>query len=451
MASTSARVLIIDDEPNTAAAHKELLESLGHSATILTDPREALTTLERQKFDLVLLDIRMPEIDGLTLLPQIRLHFPQIGVVMATVINDVSHAVRAIKRGAYNYLLKPLQAERLESVIESFFQSQRIYPHADCRFSRFITSDPTMQQMFDKIARFADSDEGVLIQGETGTGKEIIAEIIHHISARKQNPYVAVNIAAITSTLFESELFGHVKGSFTGSIREKTGFVEKVASGTIFLDEIGELHLEQQAKLLRLLQQRTFFKVGSSTESPFRGRFVMATNRNLESEVQAGRFREDFFYRITPHRIVLPPLRDRRGDITVLSNFFLQKYSSQYGRVIDGFSAEALTCLERYPFPGNVRELEGMISAAVLLETSSHITLGVLPDKIKGGRSSGAPFDEKRGVSLSDLNLKRVQDAAIEEALAAAQGNQTKAAEMLGIARGTLNRLLRAPKERGVS
>jgi DNA-binding NtrC family response regulator len=433
----SRTVLVVDDDRTVAADHAHILKDIGYQPVTQTIPEDVEPHLVRQpNIELVLLDIQMPGINGIDLLHRIKLRRPDIGVIMATVVNDVEHAVRAIKAGAYNYLLKPLQRTDVQRVLQSYFSNQPKGITDDPRFKPFVTQHPTFAELFRRVRVFAEADVPVMILGETGTGKELIAQLIHSLSPRSQDRFVAVNLAAIPAHLFESELFGHCRGAFTGAVQDRTGYFDEAGTGTIFLDEIGELELDRQKKLLRVLQTRRFCRVGETSERELGARIVIATNRDLRKEMKDGRFREDLFYRIINYCITLPPLQERHGDIELLSHYFLKKYGSQFGRLIGGISPEALDLLSRYPFPGNVRELEGMISAAILLEQTSVLQASSLPQHLS--------------LSAADSgDLEKTRCQAIMKALAAANGNQTKAAESLGIARQTLNYLLREYRERG--
>jgi two-component system NtrC family response regulator len=415
------------------------LKDLNYSHCTETNPKNVISILYNDKsINLVLLDIRMPDINGLELLFQIKSQFPSIGVIMATVISDIQEAVKAIKNGAFNYLLKPLQKERLASVINAYFTSLPELLSEDPKFSSYITNDPKFIDIFKRINVFSQADVPILIEGETGTGKELISQIIHSVSPNANGPYVAVNVAAISESLFESEMFGHIKGSFTSAHRDHKGFIEMAENGSLFLDEIGELGFEQQKKLLRILQNKTYSKVGASTESKMNCRIILATNKNLNEEVKDKRFRDDLYYRIASHTIVLPPLKNRPNDILLLAKFFLSKYASQYGRTISDFSPECIDCLTNYKYPGNIRELEGIISSSVLLEQTNLVTLNSLPYHLK--------------IKSNDTDdLEGIKFQAIKKALEECNGNQTKAAQKLGIARGTLNKLIQDYKKAGLS
>lgn len=438
MASAKEIVLIVDDEKEVAEYHSSLLAQLGFVGLIETDPHNVIGILSRDPaIRLVLLDMRMPTMSGLELLAQLRVRFPAVGVIIATVVNDIELAVEAIKSGAYNYLLKPVQLERLDRVINSY-RAHR--PHTfrnDSRFSSFVTADPVFESIFQKLLSFATQDVPILITGETGTGKEIIAGLVHSLSSRTSKPYVPVNVSAISGTLFESEVFGHVRGAFTGASGDKKGFLDSAQGGTLFLDEIGELSLEHQAKFLRVLQNGQYQRVGSASVIQSTSRFVFATNRDLRAEIEKNTFREDLFYRVSSHAIHIPPLRERKGDIQVLAHYFLRKYCSQYGRFVEGITPESIEYLTAYPFPGNVRELEGIMSSAVLLEDGLYLQPSSLPSIITQSRTRTGPVQVYSG----DLKGLRIQ--AILKTLDECNGNQTTAASKLGIARGSLNRILK--------
>ncbi len=430
-------VLVVDDDREVAESHAKMLQGFGCTSLIESIPEKVEPRLARpEPVDLVLLDIQMPGMNGLDLLQRLRARRPDVGVIMATVLNDLELAVKAIKGGAYNYLLKPIQPGKLQRVVESYFSNQPSLAGQDVHFRPFVTAYPGFQEIFHRLKSFAQSDVHVLISGETGTGKEMVAQIIHSLSPRRDECFRVVNLAALSATLFESELFGHVRGSFTGALGDRAGHLEDAGRGTLLLDEIGELSPDHQSKLLRLLQNRTFSRVGESVERALDARLVLATNADLRRLLKSGRFREDLYYRISSHLIELPPLRERRNDIELLARYFLKKYATQFDRPVRDFSDEAMAVLNRYPFPGNVRELEGIVSAAVLLEQSELVQAGSLP------RHCRISDDE-----TSDLEKARYR--TIVGVLAECGGNQTRAAAKLGIARQTLNQLLKEYRARG--
>jgi DNA-binding NtrC family response regulator len=430
-------VLIVDDDREVAETHARILQGFGCTSLIESVPEKVEPRLATPgPVDLVLLDIQMPGLNGLDLLHRLRVRRPDIGVIMATVMNDLESAVKAIKEGAYNYLLKPIQPGKLQRVIESYFSNQPSRINDDACFRPFVTASPGFEEIFHRMKAFAQSDVHVLISGETGTGKELAAQIIHSLSPRRDEHFRVVNLAALSPTLFESELFGHVRGSFTGATGDRAGHLEEAGRGTLLLDEIGEMSPDHQTKLLRVLQNRSFARVGESVERPLEARLILATNTDLRRQLKMGRFREDLYYRISSHAVELPPLRERRNDIELLARYFLKKYATQFDRPVRDFAEDALTLLARYPFPGNVRELEGIVSAAVLLEQGELVQAGSLP------RHCRISDDE-----ASDLEKARYR--TIVGVLAECGGNQTRAAAKLGIARQTLNQLLKDYRARG--
>jgi two-component system response regulator HydG len=437
---SATAVLVVDDDPAVAAEHARLLRSIGGRAEVETVPENVEGRLARDPgIELLLLDLRMPGMSGLELLQRIRLRRPDVGIVMATVVNDVEPAVQAIKSGAYNYLLKPLQAEPLARVLESWASNRPAPLVDDPRFRGFVTRDPAFKEIFRRLAAFAGQDVPVLVEGETGTGKELAAQLVHALSPRGGERFLAVNMAAFQPTLFESELFGHVRGAFTGATRDRVGRFEEAGAGTLFLDEIGELDLESQRKLLRALETRRYARVGESAERTFAARLVLATNLDLRDEVAAGRFREDLYYRISGYAVKLPPLRERPGDVELLAGYFLRKYACQFGRAVESISGEAALALAAYDYPGNVRELESVVSSALLLEPSRTLSKDSLPRHLVA--AAAAPEDAG--------DLERARFEAVRKALAEHQGNQTRAAAKLGVARQTLNVLLKRYRERG--
>lgn len=431
----SLSVLVVDDNPGVAESHARIVEEMGHRSIVRTNPEEVEELIDRNPdINFAILDIQMPKLDGLELLRRIKLKKPDMGVVMATVVNDIEKAVFATKRGAYNYLLKPLKPERFKAVFNSYLENHPKSFSDDPRFSIFKTCCPTFKEIFRRIQMFAEADVPVLIEGETGTGKELIAQLIHSVSRRRNDDFIAVNVAALSDQLFESELFGHRKGAFTGALAEHKGYFEEAGQGTLFLDEIGELGMEQQKKLLRVLQSRNFTRLGETQNRTLEACIIFATNRNLREEIEAGQFRDDLYYRLASHVITLPPLRERPGDVELLSRYFFEKYCVQYGRNLEGLGEEALEMLKTYSYPGNVRELEGIISGAVLIEQMDNIQASSLPSYVT--------YERKTDQSLESSKYREVM-----RVLAECGGNQTQTAKKLGVARGTLNRWLKEFKE----
>ena len=432
-----SKVMVIDDVEDVAAAHASMLATLGYEVDTSTDPVAGLNQVVSDRgIGVVLLDIRMPEMSGLEILRSIKTRRPDCGVIMATVVNDIDQAVEAIKSGAYNYLLKPLQAERLDAVLESYYVNRPGHSVDSPVFSPFITQDKKFEEIFRRVASFAKADVPVLIHGETGTGKELIAQMIHAASDRSDKAYHAVNMGALSQNIFESELFGHAKGAFTGAHREHSGHFGEIGEGTIFLDEIGELSLDQQKRLLRVLQNGEYSRVGETSVRNFTGRIVFASNRDLKQEVDEGAFREDLYYRIANYEIRLPPLRERKGDIELLAGYFFEKYRSQFGRDVHAIGEDAMSCLREFKFPGNVRELEGLISAAILIEESHELTEESFPDHVR--------FAEHEEHGEEGEKAK-----ALIKALELSQGNRTRAAEQLKVSRQYLYVLIERYRKLG--
>jgi len=426
-------ILVVDDNIEVAESHAGIVKDLGYDVLIQTNPElveEQIT--KNPDINLVISDICMPKLDGLELLRRIKLLKPHINVIMATVINDLEKAVFATKRGAYNYLLKPVKPERFDVVLQSCLSNNPETLEKDPKFSAFKTKCSSFDEIFRRLKMYAAVDVPILIEGETGTGKELIAQMIHTFSERNSANFVAVNVAALSNQLFESELFGHRRGAFTGALTEHKGYFEEAGDGTLFLDEIGELGMEQQKKLLRVLQSRNFTRLGETQPRPLKARIVFATNRNLREEIKNNNFRDDLYYRLASHVLSLPPLRERKGDVELLSQYFFKKYCAQYGRNLDGISKEAMQVLKSYSYPGNVRELEGIISGAVLIEQSAQVQSISLPEFVT--------YEQK---AESDKGLQVSKFKEIMKTLAECDGNQTHAAAKLGVARGTLNRWLK--------
>ncbi len=437
----SARILIAEDEK----AQRDLLEGFlkkeGYEVDTASNGREALGKLRENIFEVVLLDYRMPELDGLQTLKEIRGLYPDLSVIMMTAYGTVETAVASMKEGALDYLTKPIDLEelllKLQKVSErsTLIQENRILKEKlqeRLPFHQIVYGSSKMEEVMGLVARVAPSQATVLIRGESGTGKELIANAIHHASSRSSRPLVKVNCSAMAETLLESELFGHEKGSFTGAIQRRVGRFEEAEGGTIFLDEIGDLSPTIQVKLLRILQEKEFQRVGSNLTLKADVRVIAATHRNLEEAIKKGHFREDLYYRLNVISIVLPPLRERKEDLPQLIDFFLKKYSKQNQKIVSDVSKEARALLLRYSYPGNVRELENLVERAVVLCRSEVITTDDLPFHLQEERSEGLlelPAGEK---SLPEI-LEEVERDRIVKALDRHHGVQTRAAESLGL------------------
>jgi len=440
------RILVVDDEPAQLELVGGFLRKRGFDVALAPDGREALQRFRREPFNLVLTDQKMPGLSGLELIEAVRAQNPETPVIVMTAYGTIETAVAAIKAGAADYLTKPLNLDELLHRVEQVRERQRLVGEnrelrqalgERHRVEGIIGESGRMQDVLSLVRRVAASDATVLVRGESGTGKELIAKAIHHASRRAAAPLVRVNCAALPETLLESELFGHEKGAFTGAVASRKGRFELADGGSLFLDEIGDLPLHLQVKLLRVLQEREFERVGSSRPIPADVRVLAATHRDLEALVRAGAFRDDLYYRINVVTIALPPLRERREDIPRLIDHFLAGFAAKNGKAIQGLTREARDALLRYDYPGNVRELENLIERAVVLTRDDVIGLADLPLSLREPEPAVA---EERGLTAAVEGLER---RMIRDALARASGVQTAAAERLGISERVLRYKLR--------
>jgi DNA-binding NtrC family response regulator len=437
--------MIVDDEKNTREGLKWVLESTGAEITLAENGEQALVRLGSQPVDVVLSDLKMPRMDGMELLEHVKEEFPETDFVILTGHGTVETAVQAMKRGAFDYLIKPVNIEELQLLVERIFEqkalkqeNERLRREVDDRygFESIIGRSPQMEQVFEKVRQVAPTKASVLIQGETGTGKELIAKAIHFNSPRRRKPFIAVNCGALSQTLLESELFGHEKGAFTGAIKQKAGRFELAHGGTIFLDEIGETTPELQVRLLRVLQEQEFERVGGMKPVKVDTRVVAATNRDLKKEVDAGRFREDLYYRLNVIRLDLPPLRDRVDDIPLLVNFYLKQFCKDHGRDLM-VNPKAMSLLQNYHWPGNVRQLRTVMESAVILSSGKEILPRNLPEEIRNDTQPANAIRLRVGMTVADAERE-----LIRATLAELQGNKAKASRMLGLGRKTLYRKL---------
>ncbi len=438
-------IMIVDDEKNTREGLRWALESTGADIFLAEDGEQALIKLGNIPVDLVVSDLKMPKMDGMELLDHLREEFPETDFVMLTGHGTVETAVNAMKKGAFDYLIKPVNIDELKLLVDRSFEqralkqeNERLRRAVDDRygFDSIIGRSESMEGIFEKIRQVAPTRASVLVQGETGTGKELIAKAIHFNSPRARKPFVAVNCGALTQTLLESELFGHEKGAFTGAVKQKAGRFEVASGGTIFLDEIGETTPELQVRLLRVLQEQEFERVGGTKPVKVDVRVIAATNRDLRKEVAAGRFREDLYYRLNVIRIDLPPLRDRPEDIPLIANHFLNEFNREHGKNVQ-LGQKAMALLQSFHWPGNVRQLRTMIESAVILTSGKEILPKNLPDEV---RTEAAPSNSVRlrvGMTVADAERE-----LIKATLGEFQGNKAKAARTLGLGRKTLYRKL---------
>ena len=444
-------VLIIDDEAEIRESLQTLLEFEGYEVEAAANGAQGLSKLGDRPFDLVLLDLALPDRNGLELLPEIRAIDPQISVIMITAYGTVEHAVRAMQSGAANFLQKPWDNEKLLADVRSVVARRRAEEEniqlkralkQRYNFENIVGKSEVMLKIFDLVAQVAASRSTVLLQGESGTGKELIAKALHLNSPRRDRPFVPVNTGSMPPDLLESTLFGHVKGAFTSAISSKRGLFEIADRGTLFLDEIGTMSIDTQAKILRVLQDRKFMHLGGVHEIQVDVRIVAATNVDLRQMVREGKFREDLFYRLNVISIDLPPLRQRKEDIPLLADFFLRRYSDENQRSIRRLNADTLRQLLNYAWPGNVRELENVIERAVVLSSGPEIGPDLLPDQLSGHGAS-IPILENRGdVSLFDV-MEECERHIINDMLEKCAWNQTEAAERFHIPLSTLNQKIK--------
>jgi DNA-binding NtrC family response regulator len=437
-----AIVLIAEDEKTQRDLLEGFLKKEGFEVEAVANGKEALLKLKEKFFDLALLDYKMPELDGLQTLKEIRKLDPDLPVVMMTAYGTVETAVASMKEGALDYLSKPIDLEELllkfEKVLErsTLIQENRALKEQlqeRLPFHQIIYGSPQMEEVMGLVARVAPSQATVMIRGESGTGKELVANALHYASPRSKKPLVKVSCAAIPETLLESELFGHEKGAFTGAIQKRIGRFEEAEGGTLFLDEIGDLSPGIQVKLLRILQEKEFQRVGSNLTLKSDVRIITATHRHLEESIKKGHFREDLYYRLNFISIHIPPLRERKEDIPLLIDYFLKKYSEENQKTVSDVSKEARALLLRYPYPGNVRELENLIGRAVVLCRSEVVTTQDLPFHLREEKPEGLFEFQTGGEKRLPEILEEVERDRIVKALHQHHGVQTRAAENLGL------------------
>ncbi len=433
----SARILVVDDEPGFRRLLRRILSTAGYHVEEASTGDEAVSILRTRPFHLVVSDVAMPGMDGMALLTRVRRELPATRVVLVTAFGSVPGAVDAIRGGAFDYLTKPLQSPQvlLDTVRRALLRRSTALPGGPLEVpdrDALVYDCETMRKVVDMVRLVAPVDSTVLITGESGTGKELVARAIHALSPRARGPFVAVNCAALTDTLLDSELFGHERGAFTGAIERRIGKFEAAHEGTLFLDEVGEMSPALQVRLLRVLQERTFHRVGSTHDIRVDVRIIAATNRNLAEQVEQGRFRDDLYYRLAVVPIAVPPLRERGGDVVLLAEYFARVIAAEMGRTPPSLDRGARARLRSYGWPGNVRELRNVIERALILSEGPVITSDDLVFDVPVGPSQTAAGD------TLPLNLKALEEDAIRRALARCGGNRRKAAELLGIGLRTL-------------
>jgi two-component system, NtrC family, response regulator HydG len=456
--STPIRVLIVDDDEGHADAVAESLERLGqYECVVASSGARGAALLESDIFDVVITDLKMGDVDGLAILRKAKEELPEAEVVVLTGHGSINSAVTAMQHGAYTYLTKPLDIQELRGAVEKASESLRLRRYAadlnrrldeKFGFEGVVGGSPAMHRLVTQLQQTAPTDSTVLIQGENGTGKELVARAIHQNSRRKSKPFVPLNISALSESILESELFGHEKGSFTGAERRRIGHFEQANGGTLFLDEVGEMPMTTQIKLLRVLEDGVINRVGANDQIKVNVRLVSATNADLKEMVAKGTFRRDLYYRLNVVNIMLPPLRERRGDIPLLLEHFHREMSARHGRATEGFSKSALRALQMYDWPGNIRQLRNAVERMVVVDLDGLLDVDDLPDDIPTllpVRSEGpAPSLVASGQDgLVGKSLGEVERYYIERALELAEGNRETAATMLGIGERTLYRKIK--------
>ncbi len=441
-------VLVVDDDEGLLLSIKATLVSAGlPEPALVSDSRDVMALARKHNFKLMLLDLMMPHLSGMQVLKQIKGEFPKMDCVIVSAMDDVESAVKSMNLGASDYLVKPLNSEKLIVVVNrtlnkhdlqhelELFGGRKVFsdlkqPQA---FGEMVAEDEAMALVFHQVEAVANTDYSVVINGESGTGKEMLARVIHRLSNRSNAPFYAVNMASFSKTIFEDEFFGHTKGAYTDAAADKRGFFEAAHGGTLFLDEITELDPSLQAKLLRVIEERELYRLGSTEVRDVNVRIIAATNRDINEEILKGRFRADLFYRINMYNIQIPPLRERKKDILPLAMHFLARHAAANEKKIDALAKDLIDRLLQYSFPGNVRELENIIAAGVLQEKGKLLTLASTP-----GLFSYSGPERRKNIEL--LTLEELEKRHIEQVLKITGGNRPKAAEILGINVSTVYR-----------
>ncbi len=437
----NATLLIIDDEPAQLLALAGFLKKRGYKVEKAESGLAGIEILKKQPIDLIITDFKMPDLTGLEVLTRAKAINPELDVIVMTAFGSIENAMQAMRDGAVDYLTKPVDLNQLELVIQKAMERKQLVSEnrqlreqlsEKFQFKQIISVSEAMEEALNLAGRAAPSKANVLITGESGTGKELIARAIHFASPRKNSPFLAVNCAALAENLLESELFGHERGAFTGASQMRKGRFELAHKGTLLIDEVGEIPPTTQVKLLRVIQEQTFERVGGSETIKVDVRLIAATNQNLEKMIEAGTFREDLYYRLNVVKINIPPLRKRKGDIPILSDYFLKKYCAENNKELDGISREAMDLLMKYDYPGNVRELENVIEQAVVLSRETLITTRDLPMTVRGIRTESDANDPTAEGTFVE-RVEAFEKRLILQALQETNGVQTRAADILGI------------------
>ncbi len=447
---TAYKVLVVDDEPDMLRACRRILESKSYTVLTATDGPPALELLQQETVDVMVVDLRLPSMDGLAVMREARRLYPDMAILMITAYATLDTALQAVREGAFDFIPKPFSMEQFEVAVERSLSYRQLVEQnrqlrqelsGAHRFESVVTHSPQMADILDQVRKVAPTEANVLVLGESGTGKELIARCLHSASSRSQGPFVPLDCAALPENLLESELFGHEKGAFTGATSSRMGLIQAASKGTLFLDEIGNLPPHLQAKLLRVLQERQYRRLGGRELAEVDARFVSATNRNLEEMLRQGTFREDLFYRLHVVTIHLPPLRERSCDIPPLAQSFLKECPDSERKGVRGISSASMLILENYSWPGNVRELRNAVFRAVSMTESNQITSLDLPPEILEAmghqtRLAGRFRQAKQQV------VKQFEESYLRELLAGARGNISLAARQSGMKRSALHRLL---------
>ncbi len=448
------KIMVIDDEPEICNILKEFLEGLGYQVITAQNGAEGLRLISQNIIDVLILDLNMPGMHGLEVLKKIKTSYPDISVIILTGFPSIDSAVESMKLGAYDYLVKPIDFKRLEvlleKVFEQIFMKKRLEilekkVKGEYLFEGMIGQSIGMLNVFHMIKQIAPYSTNVLITGETGTGKEMVAHAIHNLSPRKNKPFVVINCAGLVESLLESELFGHVKGAFTGAVRDKAGLFEVANEGTIFLDEIGELPLSLQAKLLRVLEYREIQRIGDTKTKKVNVRIIAATNVDLKAMVEEERYRKDLFFRLNSFCINIPPLRERKEDIPILCQHFISQLNRELKKGIKGVSQEVLDLFMQVPWEGNVRELRNVIERSYIMAKEDFITPDDIPSEYKEGMNPEPPIALEKETILEDTptTLAELEKRYIARVLKLTSGNRSKAAKILGVSRRSLYRKLK--------
>lgn len=436
---TTASILIVDDDPDILRLLTMRLESAGYKTLLANDGMEALSKVHLERPDLVISDLRMPSLDGLGLMEHLQADHPTLPFIMLTAHGSIAEAVEATQRGAFGFLAKPFDSQALLQQVANALRLSglpklQMQAHADDAWrAAILTRSPKMESLLGQAKLIAANDVSVLIQGESGTGKELLAQALHQASPRSQHAFVAINCGAIPENLLESELFGHSKGAFTGATNSHVGLFQSADGGTLFLDEIGDMPLTLQVKVLRALQERVIRPVGSTQQIAINVRLISATHRDLAAEMQANHFREDLFYRINVVSLALPPLRERKEDISLLANYFLSTFAEKHRKTLQGYAPDALACLIQAPWPGNIRQLQNVVEQTVVLATASIIPISLVQKALNLAQDTILPFD---------LARQQFEHQYLTSLLKSTQGNVAEAAKLAQRNRTEFYRLL---------